>query len=436
MAGENNPIERDPASGRPLMRDIATKSSRSRLPLRFIEEKSVKKAAILLKKKSVAKIAPLNKFNAFILCGAIILLATMFIFAKSLSEVIVSVTPQQDIFDVESNLEASSNSSSAISLDIVSAEDTIELDGNIDKTSAGSEKAKGQIVIFNAYSTEPQTLVATTRFETPGGKIYRIRSNVKIPGGKMEKGKLIPGQLEATVYADKPGTEHNLGLSDFTIPGLKGTPKFEKIYARSKTEISGGSSGEIKIVTQEIVNNLLIQAQENFRRSMRNKIQKDLSQDVYIPESAIDVKITLLGAEPKVNSVADKVHIKAKVSAQVAVLKTNDLVKALSAKYLNLKSGESVEISNLDELNFQILSKNLGEKKITFKITGKAHFVWIFDEAALKKDLAGASRASRQSVFKNYPGIDRAEIIFKPSWLRFFPSDPDKIKLDYPDLKD
>lgn len=435
MASKNNPIERDPASGRPLMRDIARKASR--LSPRTAEKKSFKAVAeIPVKKKEAPKEMPVNRSRlpkakiALVLCGTIILLVFLFIFTKSFSRVRVSVTPRQITSDVDLNLEASSNSAAAISLEVVNAEDTIELDGAIVKTVAGSEKAKGRIVIFNAYSTQAQPLVASTRFEAPVGKIYRIQSNVAVPGGKIENGKLVPGQLEVTVYADLPGADNNLGLSDFTIPGFKGTAKFEKIYARSKTEILGGSSGGSKIVTQEAINNLLIQAQDNFRRNIKSKIQKDLPEGVHIPENATDVKVTLISADPKVNSIADNVHIKAKVSAQVAVLKKNDIVKALSAKYLNLKNGENVEISNLDGLNFQIVSKNLDQKKITFRISGQAHFVWLFDQALLKKELSAASRQTRQDIFKNYSGIDRAEIIFNPSWFRFFPSDPSKIKVE------
>ncbi|OGF68577.1 hypothetical protein A3H65_03160 [Candidatus Giovannonibacteria bacterium RIFCSPLOWO2_02_FULL_45_14] len=448
MASRNNPIERNPASGRPLMRDIASKPSR--LPPRVVEERTAKMAAIPVKKKAAAKEIPLGKLpeikkegrkfglpklkSTLILLGAVIILAAIGIFAISLAEVRVSVAPRQVSMDVDANIEASSNAASAVSLEIISVEDTVELGGSIEKTSSGTEKASGQIIIFNAYSTAEQALVATTRLEAPGGKIYRIKNSITLPGGKMEGGKLTPGQLEVTVYADKAGAEYNIGLADFTIPGFKGTPKFEKIYARSKTEMAGGSSGGAKIVTQEAINNLLIQAQENFRQEIKNKVQKSLLESAYIPASAIDVKITLLDADPKVNTVADEVQIKAKVSAQVSIFKADEITRELASKYLDLNGEEKVMVNNLNDLDFKILSKNINEKKITFKIAGQARFTWLFDEEALKKDLSQASRSMRQDVFKRYPGIDRAEITFSPSWLRFFPSDPNKIKLDYQNL--
>ena len=45
-----------------------------------------------------------------------------------------------------------------------------------------SQKAQGTITIYNAYSAAPQDLVATTRFLTPDGKIFRITTNVTVPG--------------------------------------------------------------------------------------------------------------------------------------------------------------------------------------------------------------------------------------------------------------
>lgn len=433
MPSRNNPIERDPAFGRPIMKDIVSRAPRpifskitARKQVKAIEIPAHKKESAERRKFKLPKIK-----NTLIILGAIALSASLFILIRSLSEVLVSVMPRQVFSEVDSSLEASSNSAATLSLELISAEDTIELEGNVEKVSLSNEKANGRIVIFNAYSTQPQILVALTRFEAPGGKIYRIQNTVTVPGGKIEAGKLVPGQLEATVYADQTGPEYNLGLSDFTIPGFKGTPKFEKFYARSKTEISGGFSGGVRIVTKEVINSLLARAQSDFRASIRSKIQKDLPEGIFIPEGAIDVKVTLLSTEPGVNSTADKVRIRAKAVAEVAALKASDISRALASKYLKLKGGESVAIRNLNGLNFQIIGKNLVEKKLTFRITGRAQFVWLFDETSLKKDLLGASRQARKDVFKNYPGIDRAEIIFKPSWFRFFPSNPAKIKLDY-----
>jgi len=59
--------------------------------------------------------------------------------------------------------------------------------------------------------------------------MYRIDSSVIIPGYQKVNGKIIPGSIEATVYADQAGDGYNLKLADltgdFSIPGFKGDPR-------------------------------------------------------------------------------------------------------------------------------------------------------------------------------------------------------------------
>src|SRR3989344_6700422 len=47
-----------------------------------------------------------------------------------------------------------------------------------------SRKASGTIVVYNNVSTEAQRLIATTRFETTAGLVYRVAKDIVIPGKK------------------------------------------------------------------------------------------------------------------------------------------------------------------------------------------------------------------------------------------------------------
>ncbi|NMB92510.1 MAG: hypothetical protein GYA31_02720 [Parcubacteria group bacterium] len=91
-------------------------------------------------------------------------------------------------------------------------------------------KAKGVITIINNYSTSPQILVATTRFETSDGKIFRLDSRIVIPGATTKDGVLQPASIDVNVTADQPGPDYNIPACTepckFTIPGFKGTDKF------------------------------------------------------------------------------------------------------------------------------------------------------------------------------------------------------------------
>jgi hypothetical protein len=358
-------------------------------------------------------------------------LFTLAVFLLSFfSGVVVSVTPRQEFLDVDSVLRASLNSSRDIPLEFITFEDTVLREGVLKNLKDVSEKAKGQVVIFNAFSQEPQSLVQGTRLEAPNGNIYRISKQVTIPGAKVENGKLVPQGIEVTVVADKPGEAYNLGLSDFTIPGFKGTERFDKFYGRSKTEITGGFVGQVPVVSQEDVDGLVKGVEETFLNTLRQRISRDLPKGVFVPEGGYEVLTTVEKIEPPLNSPGEVVSIRVKGVLRALAMKEDDIAKFLGRAYFSLGADEEVEILNLKNLSFEIMAKNFEDKTMTFKIRGRAHFVWKFDAEALKSGLHSASRAGRKDVFKKYSAIERAEIKFKPSWWRIFPSEASAINIE------
>ena len=58
-----------------------------------------------------------------------------------------------------------------------------------------NKKASGTVVLYNAYSSKAQKLVASTRLKASNGKIYRIPAAVTIPGAETQAGALVPGSL-------------------------------------------------------------------------------------------------------------------------------------------------------------------------------------------------------------------------------------------------
>ena len=107
-------------------------------------------------------------------------------------------------------------------------------------------KASGTITAFNEYGSEPQLLVASTRFLSSNGKIFRTTKDVYIPGANIIDDEIIPSSIDVEVVANYLGAEYNIGQSDFTIPGFKGTVKYAGFYGKSDTAMSGGSMERIE----------------------------------------------------------------------------------------------------------------------------------------------------------------------------------------------
>ena len=128
----------------------------------------------------------------------------------------------------------------------ITLEETREVPATGEKTV--TSKASGKIYVYNTQSTA-QRLIKNTRFQNPTGKIYRINDSIIVPKATTKNGAIVPGSIEVTVYADEAGPDFNSDPTDFTVPGLKGSAIYEKVYARSKGPLSGGESGTIKSVS-------------------------------------------------------------------------------------------------------------------------------------------------------------------------------------------
>ena len=102
------------------------------------------------------------------------------------------------------------------------------------------KKATGEVVIYNNFSSSPQTLVATTRLVSSDGKIYRLNNSITVPGAEAPGGKITPSSIRASISADKPGEAYNLSPGvKFRIPGFEGSPKYDGFYAELNEPLGG-----------------------------------------------------------------------------------------------------------------------------------------------------------------------------------------------------
>src|SRR3989344_4085548 len=112
----------------------------------------------------------------------------VFYTSQSFTRAVVTVEPRYTVITLDETLVAKrlptiATSTSVIGFQTMSLEETETDVVNAIGNEKVSEKARGEIVIYNNYNSEPQQLIASTRFETPAGKIYRLSVPVTVPGG-------------------------------------------------------------------------------------------------------------------------------------------------------------------------------------------------------------------------------------------------------------
>ncbi len=361
--------------------------------------------------------------NFFLLILAILIFFLFLDFIINLfSSVLVKITPVQEFANIDLNLKAQRNSAPAdLPFEIVQME--YEENQNITATgvSADGQKASGQIIIYNTYDSGPQILIKNTRFEAPGGKIYRIYDKVSVPGN---------GSVEVAIYADQPGEEYNIGLADFTIPGFKGDLRYEKIYARSKTKMTGGSKNASNFLTEDDINKVSEDLKNKIGNYLAEKILKQKPDDYVFFSNGLVIDFSENPDNSEKGDAGKEFVFSQKGTATGFLFKEEDFSKEIVKRYLSENNIGKAGIANLDKLEFNLLNHNQDNTEITFGLKGRAHFVWKIDGELLMVDLTAMDSNDYGAVFKKYPAIESAEVIFKPSWWHVVPKNKSRIHLE------
>ncbi|MSR73082.1 hypothetical protein EXS61_00525 [Candidatus Parcubacteria bacterium] len=361
--------------------------------------------------------------------GVLCLLVVGFVFSFLFVSAEVEITTKTQTVDIKAPLVAKK---SPESLDL--GFQTVTLSKVLGKTVEAKDeeqidkKASGRIVIFNKNSKTTQRLITGTRFQTSSGLIYKIDSAVIVPGYSTKAGEIVAGSITATVTAEKAGTDYNIPLSDFTIPGFKGDPKFTNIFARSDTPMQGGFSGKVKKITSST----LSKTEDELKAQLKDQLIIEVKSQ--IPDNFIlypNATFFTFESAPQTDTKDTSVTVNQKGTISGIILDENVLNRELASNTkLSSKEGE-VYVSNLSDLEF-VLPPNValpisGDKDIPFILKGQAHFVWIFDQEQIKKNLVGKSKKELGSVISSYPAIASAKANITPFWNMSFPSKTSKI---------
>jgi hypothetical protein len=286
------------------------------------------------------------------------------------------------------------------------------------KTKSQGQKAKGTVVIYNEFSSTSQSLVATTRLETPDKKIFRLVKGVTVPGTNNVGGKVVPGAIEAEVIADASGEEYNIEATTFSIPGFAGSPKFEKFSAKSTEKMKGGNSaGETGIVSTLTQTDLAMakgKAETQAAEKIKETFGSSLTEEQFLVESALEN--TILESTPlsRVGEAVSEFQYRVKIKARTLVFSNSD-IKELFKGSLQVQGGASDQ--SAITLDYGAVNADLGNGTATIKVRGKMSISSEVDMERLKADLAGKSGSEIEELLKNYPQISEIEIDVQPSFL-------------------
>jgi len=339
----------------------------------------------------------------------------------------ISIIPQsvsQDLgLEFEGKADASAEGDNVIPMRLVEKEEEITVTGTASGASSGSgSKASGKIIIYNEFSSEPQPLVATTRFQSGDGKVFRLSKGVTVPGVSIRSGQKEPGVAETEVVADATGKEYNVGSTDFSIPGFSGSSKAGKIYAKSKSPMVGGSSSgssETTAVSSSDIERAKNDAVGKFRDSFADSLGKDIAGNERFIKETFDVSPVGSPSVPTVGSVASSFEYRATFHGKAFVFSEDELRDRAAATLRKKASvGDGFSTKNV-AFRYDGGTPDYSAGTLHFKVGVNALFVASIDTVALREDFLGKKQDEIRQVLESHPEVKNIDIEIKPKGLSF-----------------
>lgn len=289
-----------------------------------------------------------------------------------------------------------------------------------------SQKAQGTITIYNAYSSAKQDLVATTRFVTPDGKLFRLASSVTVPGATITNGQIVPSSIDAPVVADAAGPAYNVGATaKLTIPGFSGSPKYNAFYGQLKSGTSGGFTGTKAVPTAADITDAKTKVTAALQANLGSDLTTSYPKDFKILDGATNVQMAKL----IVNTSTDA-NGKFSVFGEATLQAIGFDESALTAFLLSgAQSDGSQSVFDALSLNYSAVRADFTKGTVSFSLSANGTLKPPFSADDFRASVAGKSIGDARGAIAALPGLADGNISVWPRWLWNLPSDPNKISV-------
>ncbi|MFZ2154085.1 MAG: hypothetical protein WAV16_02525 [Candidatus Moraniibacteriota bacterium] len=303
-----------------------------------------------------------------------------------------------------------------------------------DKKGSSNQKSKGAVTIYNEFSETSQVLVATTRLLSDGGKLYRLLDTVTIPGMVIKDGKTVAGQAEAEIVADESGEDFNIKEGSFTIPGLKGSNKYDKFYAKLSQETKGGGSeeGELSVVSKSDIESAKFKAENELKLKLKELVKNKIGSENLLLENALAYEILDASVFPEEGSVTENFEYQVKIRAKALVFSNKELDERIVSfsKDNLIKNDFAKEIVSFEK-NLGNADIDFAKKTIKTQINVNMKLRSVIDKEKIKQSLVGRDRDDVSQIIKSSPEVGKIEVSFSPDFIsNSFPRYLSRIKVE------
>jgi len=295
------------------------------------------------------------------------------------------------------------------------------------------EKAQGVVRIFNNYTSD-QVLVANTRLQAPIEKFKPPLEKGENPWFRTLEKVIVPakGFVDVKVIADAPGEKYNIEPSNFSIPGLLGTPQYTLIYGKSFEPMKGGMIKEVSKITKEDIETAEKKLEERSTEEIKNILKnKAIPEFEFLPEV---IKVEILEKRPLAKEGEEKEKFSFQLKAKGIALtfkksEMKDLLLNLASK--QLKKEAEILKESLD-YNLKVKDFDLEKGRANLRVEISVKFYDKIDVEKLKNSLFGKNLEEVRTFLEREDNIQKIKIKTFPFWITNIPQNPKKLEILYP----
>ncbi len=287
------------------------------------------------------------------------------------------------------------------------------------KEDVDAGKAYGTLKIYNTFSESPQPLVATTRFESPQGDIFRLVKATTVPGMKKVNDKLEPGVVEVSVEADKAGALGTIDSVRWTIPGFQNNKeKFASFYAENDQPMTDGNSAgkNAIVVTEQDIKNLEEQSTQGLSEYLAAELGALLRETEVLLPQALTYEITRSESAVTPGTAAPEAQYIINASVTAYVFDSQNIDQIITDAILAKRNIDPSSVENKTE--YSNIKLDINDEKLSFESEVSVISNSDFDYDKFKDDMKGKNQEEVKDILKNdYPFVSEIALRSYPPFL-------------------
>lgn len=275
-------------------------------------------------------------------------------------------------------------------------------------TALVGEAASGDITIYNK-TDQAKTFNQGIILIGPGNLTFTLDEDTTVASQASQLEGTTFGKATAKITAKNIGIDSNLAADT----QLAFKQFSEADYSAKTSGLSGGTSQEVKAVSQADQDKLLTAATTELISKAQTELQSRLGGDKALVTVEDQEKFISKKFNHAVNEKADTLVLEAKLEYTALSYSQKDLQLLLN-EAVKEKIPENFQVSDSSEIELEPARLNK-DKTATIQAAFKANLLPKLDLEAIKKQLKGHYPAAIQDYLTSLPSFLSADIIIKPN---------------------